>query len=76
MTNTTTNRQIFRKLQAIESAEHYLIARTRHEVRAARTGSVQSDNPFRIMLATSVACMTTAFLLMQIWPYLPVSASV
>ena len=76
MTNTTTNRQIFRKLQAIESAEHYLIARTRHEIRAAQTAGVQSDGPSRIVLAASAACMTAAFLLMQIWPYLPVSASV
>lgn len=76
MINTTTNRQIFRKLQAIESAEHYLIARTRHELRASRIGKAQASSPSNIVLAASATCMIAAFLLVQIWPYLAAHASV
>jgi hypothetical protein len=76
MIDTTTNRQIFRKLQAIESAEHYLIARTRHEIRATRSASAHANAPSRIMLATSAACMAGAFLLVQVWPYIAAATSV
>jgi hypothetical protein len=74
--NSTTNHQVLRKLRAIESAESYLIARTRHEIRATQASAGHLNAGSRKMLAASAACMAAAFVLVQVWPLFVPAASV
>ena len=76
MLTSTNDRQIFRKLQAIEAAESYLIARTRREIRASQAASHADHGHSTVLLAASAACLTAAFLVMQVWPYIAPSASI
>ena len=66
--NSTSNHQVLRKLRAIGSAESYLIARTRHEIRATQASASHVHGGSRLMLAASAACMAAAFVLVQVWP--------
>ena len=76
MLTSNADRQIFRKLQAIDSAEHYLIARTHREIRATQAASGTGYSQSRVMLAASAACLTAAVLVMQVWIYLTPVASI
>ena len=71
MINGGKNRLMVKELGAINSAEHYLIARTHRELRTARAVAGQSQR----MLAASATCMILTFVLAQAWPYIAVSTS-
>ena len=73
---TNNDSQIFRKLQAIDAAESYLIARTRREIRASQAASHAEHGHSGVVLAASAACLTAAFVLLQVWPYIVTSTSV
>ena len=75
MIHRTKNRRLVRQLGAINSAEHYLIARTRREFHTAQADSGQVQGAFPIMLAISATCMSLTFALVQVWPHIAVSIS-
>lgn len=75
MINSGNNRRMVKELGAINSAEHYLIARTHREIRTGRAVAGQSQGTIPIMLATSATCMILTFVLAQAWPYIAVSTS-
>lgn len=75
MITSAKNRHLVRKLGAINSAEHYLIARTHREIRTARAVAGQSQGTISVTLATSATCMILTFVLAQAWPYIAISMS-
>ena len=76
MKKTTTNCQILYKLTAINSAEHYMIARTHREIRAGDRFNERFLDVTTMILATSAACTGMAFVLVQVWRYIAASASI